>query len=650
MSTISPLLGRTSTLMSTALLRQRLQDTQRQLLVMQDQIATGRSVSRGSDAPGSVSAILHMNQSIMERQQHMVNLNHATGVLNLADASLGDVTDILIEAQQIASSQIGVGSDAETRAAQAEVIDAQIRGILEIANRQYNNLSIFGGNNGAGVDSLVFEEFLGGIRYVGSDQNLTNDVGGIGTEEFVSNGREAFGALSTRVQSHVDLDPQASPLIRLSDIDGARGQGFSAGSINLTVNGSSTAVDLSSAHTLDDIGVLINFAIEQLSPGAGSVELLPGGYTLDATAGNTITIADPAGGVAAADLGLNLSATSATVAGGDLNVRLTENTPLGDLGLFVDLASGLLITQGEQSGVADFSDAGTIQDLQNAVSALGFGVRLSINEEGNGLDIASEVSGINLSIGENGGTTADDFGLRTLSTVTELSDFRHGIGVETTKPGEPDLSFTLHDGTSFTVDLASAVNVGDVVALVQAQAATAGLTVGVDFDITMATTGNGLVITDNTVGAGDFVVGNAGLSLAAEHLGIAQVAGAGSTVTGEDTAQVRVDNMLTHLMELRAALRSNDQLGITLAGSSLEDDIDLAITSRASVGVQSRRIEDQLRMVEEQGFQDQRMLSELQDADLTEVLTKFSQLQLQLQASMQVGSSNLQLSLLDFLR
>ncbi|MEM9414898.1 MAG: flagellin [Planctomycetota bacterium] len=650
MSTISPLLGRTSSLMSSALLQQRLQDTQRELLVMQDQISTGSAVSRGSDAPGSVSAILFLNQSAMERQQQMVNLNHATGVLNLADVSLGDVTDILIEAQQIASSQIGVGSDEGTRAAQAEVIDAQLRGILEIANRQYNNLSLFGGSNSASGDGLVFEEFLGGIRYLGTDVNLFNDVGGIRDEQFTSNGFEAFGALSTRVRSQVDLDPQASPGILLSDINGARGEGFSAGSINLTVNSASTTVDLSTANSLEDVGVLINFAIEQLDPGAGSVELVQAGYTLDATPGNTITIADPQGGVAAADLGLNLSATSTTVLGSNLNVRLTENTPLGDLGIPVDLANGLLITQGERSGVADFSDAGTIQDLQNAVQALGLGVRLSINAEANGLDITSEVSGISLSVGENGGTTASDFGLRTLDNVTELSDFRNGIGVETSKPGEPDVSFSLHDGTTFTVDLASAVTVGDTIALVQAEAAANGLTVGVDFDITMATTGNGLVVTDNTAGANDFVVANAGLSLAAEHLGLVGNAGSGATIAGEDTAMVRVDNMLTHLMELRAALATNNELGITIAGSSIEEDIDQVISARAEVGVQARRIENQLRLVEDQGFQEERMLSELQDADLTEVLTKFTQLQMQLQASMQVGSSNLQLSLLDFLR
>jgi len=650
MSSISPLLGRTSTLMSTALLRQRLQDTQRELLIAQDQATTGKKVSRGSDAPGSVSAILYLNQQAIERDQHFINLNHAVGVLNLTDGSLGDVTDILIEAQQIASSQIGVGSDEETRAAQSEVIDAQLRGILEIANRQYNNLSLFGGNNGAGVDELVFEEFLGGIRYRGSTENLSNDVGGITNEQFTSNGLDAFGALSTRVQSHIDADPGASGSTRLADINGARGLGFAPGSVVVTVNAASTTVDLTTAETLADVSTRIDDAINTLSPGAGSVTLGPGGYTLNAAGGNTITLSDVPGGVTTADLGLAVTATGGSTAGADLNVRLTELTRLSDLGISLDQASGLLITQGAQSGVADFSAATTVQDLQNAVDALGLGVRLTINDDQTGLDLVSEVSGVSLSIGENGGTTASDLGLRTLSDVTRLADFRDGIGVETTPVGDPDVSFALHDGSTFTVDLAAAVNAGDVIAQVQAAATTAGLAVGVDFDIAMATTGNGLVVTDNTAGGNDFVVANAGLSQAAGHLGIAGNAGAGATIAGTDEAQVRVDNALTHLMDLRNALATNHELGITIAGSSIEEDIDAAVSARARVGVQARRIEDQLRLVEDQDLQEQKMLSELQDADLTEVLTRFSQLQVQLQASMQVGSANLQLSLLDFLR
>lgn len=650
MSTISPLLSRTSNLMSSELLRRRLQETQRELLLAQDQASTGKILSRGSDAPQNISAVLHLNQSKILREQQTLNLEHARGVLNFGDASLRDITDILIEAQQVASSQIGIGSDATTRATQAEVIQSQLAGVIDAANRQFNGLAIFGGNNGAGDGNAVFESYLGGVRYTGGDLSLANDGGALTDLTFNSNGLEAFGALSTRVATLVDLDPQADGQVLLRDINGARERGYAGGAINLTVNGTPTVVDLTTADTLDDVVTRINDAITNLDPAAGSISIGAGGYTVTANAGNTITITDSAGGTTASDLGIDLTATSASVAGGDLNVKLSERTQLSDFGTAVDFANGLLINQGENTEVADFSSATTVEDLQNVIESLNLGLRMTINDAGTGLDLVSEVSGIELSIGENGGTTAEDLGLRTFGQTTLLSDFRNGVGVQTSIAGEPDLDITLHDGTNFTVDLTAASSVADVISLTQAAALTAGLTVGVDFDIALAATGNGFEVTDNTVGGSDFSVTNAGLSFAAENLGIKVNAGAGATIAGEDQSKVRVENMFTHLQELMTSLRNNDETGITLAGSSIEDDIDSVVSARARVGVQARRVEDQLTLIQDRDIQEQTMLSQLQDADLTEVLTRFTQLQMQLQASLQVGSAAQQLSLLDFLR
>lgn len=650
MSTISPLLSRTSNLMSSELLRRRLQETQRELLLAQDQVSTGKILSRGSDAPANISAVLHLNQSKIERAQQTLNLEHARGVLNFGDASLRDITDILIEAQQVASSQIGVGSDATTRATQAEVIQAQLSGAIEAANRQFNGLAIFGGNNGSVDGSAVFESYLGGVRYTGGDLSLGNDGGALTDLTFNSNGLEAFGALSTRVATLVDLDPQADGQVLLRDINGARERGFAGGAINLTVNGTPTVVDLTTADTLDDVVTRINDAITNLDPAAGSIAIGPGGYTVTANAGSTITITDSAGGTTAADLGIDVTAASSSVAGGNLNVKLTERTQLSDFGTAIDFANGLLITQGENTEVADFSSATTVEDLQNVITSLNLGLRMTINADGTGLDMVSEVSGLELSVGENGGTTAEDLGLRTFGNTTLLSDFRNGVGVQTSVAGEPDLDITLHDGTNFTVDLTAASSVADVISLTQAAALTAGLTVGVDFDIALAATGNGFAVTDNTVGGSDFSVTNAGLSFAAENLGIKVNAGSGTTIAGADQSKVRVENMFTHLQELMSSLRNNDEAGITLAGSSIEDDIDSVVSARARVGVQARRVEDQLTLIQDRDIQEQTMLSQLQDADLTEVLTRFTQLQMQLQASLQVGSSAQQLSLLDFLR
>jgi flagellar hook-associated protein 3 FlgL len=97
-------------------------------------------------------------------------------------------------------------------------------------------------------------------------------------------------------------------------------------------------------------------------------------------------------------------------------------------------------------------------------------------------------------------------------------------------------------------------------------------------------------------------------------------------------------------------LANNDEPGITIAGSNLEDDLDDIINARAVVGVQSKALQDTQTRAEDQKLQEQSMLSNLRDADLAEVISRYQQLQVQLQASLQMTAQSLQLSLMDFLR
>src|SRR5690606_14841502 len=99
---------------------------------------------------------------------------------------------------------------------------------------------------------------------------------------------------------------------------------------------------------------------------------------------------------------------------------------------------------------------------------------------------------------------------------------------------EDDFAIELHDGTTFTVDASGLATVADLIAAIEAAAAGAGLTVGVDFDVELAAVGNGLVFTDNTVGGGDFAVRDLGTSVVATQLGIRQNAGPANTFTSTD--------------------------------------------------------------------------------------------------------------------
>ncbi len=643
-------ISRTTSQMISNRMLSTLRQTNASLFDVQRQISTGQKQSIPSDDPSNASAILFLRQGLTAREQHEENLVHSAGVLNNADQALGETTNILIEAQAIASSLINASE--EERQAEALVIDAQIKGLLDLANRQLDGVSLFGGNAGAADGGQVFEEFLGGIRYTGSDENLLADTGLVENHSFTSNGVEAFGALSSRVKTQVDLDPDSSITAKLNDLDGVFNQGIRRGPVNLTVDGTQVTVDLSDADTLGDVRSRINGAINAIDPTAGAIALGTTAFELTNTAGHTIVIADIGNAQTASDLGINLPALApggGTVFGGDINRRLTLTTVLTDLGPTVDFLGGLSITQGEQTRVADFSAAGTIQDLVNEIDRLELGLRLQINDEANGLDLISEVNGLRLSIGENGGTTAADLGIRTYGLPTALADFRDGLGIEPIT-GQDDFQLTLKNGVNFAVDASGLGTVDELITAIETAATGAGLTLGVNFSVGLATTGNGLVFQDTTGGAGTFTITRVGQSLVADQLGILKEDGAAATFQSADNATVRVENAFTHLVDLRNALLNNDTLGITLAGSSLEADTRTVTQARASVGVRAQRVERQQERSQDLGLLEQTMLSDLQDADLTEVITRFQQLQTQLQISLQMGAQNLQLSLLDFLR
>jgi len=104
-------------------------------------------------------------------------------------------------------------------------------------------------------------------------------------------------------------------------------------------------------------------------------------------------------------------------------------------GTELDQTSGLQIRNGAESYVIDISTAETVEDLLNILSGSEAGVIASINEDGNGIDVRSRRSGADFAIGENGGTTATQLGLRTFSLQTRLEDLNFGVGVDTYEGG-----------------------------------------------------------------------------------------------------------------------------------------------------------------------------------------------------------------------
>ena len=139
-----------------------------------------------------------------------------------------------------------------------------------------------------------------------------------------------------------------------------------------------------------------------------------------------------------------------------------------------------------------WSPTGTVQDMLNAINGAGLGVVAQINSAATGINILNASQGTNLSIGENGGTTAADLGVQTMALIhAAVAASITATGVQTAGGATPDFQITARDGTTFQVsDHAAATTVQDVINDINT--ATGGKVTA-----SLATTGSGIVLTDS---------------------------------------------------------------------------------------------------------------------------------------------------------
>ncbi|MGD0517175.1 MAG: flagellar hook-associated protein FlgL [Thermoguttaceae bacterium] len=210
-------------------------------------------------------------------------------------------------------------------------------------------------------------------------------------------------------------------------------------------------------------------------------------------------------------------------------------------GKALDLKSGLQITNGGSTFTVSLAGCQTVEDVLNAVNA-NSGLLAEINSAKDGISIRSRDSGCDFMIGENGGTTAAQLGLRTFTEDTKLSDLNYGTGVKVAGSGSAsggvDFTITLSDGTALPIDVSGATTVGDVIDLINNDSNNNGKLIA-----RLNTYGNGIELVDNSGGTGTLTVANSESSTAAADLGLipkgqAKSASAALTYTAELTSTV----------------------------------------------------------------------------------------------------------------
>ena len=193
-------------------------------------------------------------------------------------------------------------------------------------------------------------------------------------------------------------------------------------------------------------------------------------------------------------------------------------TTAGGSGTNLDPA-GLQIVNGGQTYNISFNGDKTVGDLLNTLNGSGAAVLAEINPSRHGINILSRLSGSDFSIGENGGQTATQLGVRTFTGSTTLAQLNYGNGVQQPRHPVPISLSSVPTAPNWPSRVGSDKTIQDVINTINndpnnqgANAVTAELN----------TTGNGITLSTNAPsnGTAQLSVIEENSSHAAQELGL----------------------------------------------------------------------------------------------------------------------------------
>jgi len=613
----------------------------------QNRLSSGLKLNAPSEDPVLASRATQLSEVLEQQNQILENISHADSVLSATDSAIGEINDLLTDAHNIALTMINSTSSSEERQAEAQLILGIIDQLVTVGNRRYGDIHLFGGLQ---TQQAPFTQNQGVAEYRGDTGNLLAHVDAGQDTAINLTGAELFGALTGKVAGYVDLDPALTTDTRIVDMAGTGSSAIQLGTIHISLTSPAVSftVDLSTADTAGDVIDMINGAAEQagLTVGAGNqfnIDFNPAlnGFQIDVNAG-TVTVADVGDAVTARDLGIE--GTGASIVGADLKPQVTAMTTIASLFSGAGAVLGnIRIANGSLSADIDLSTATTVQDILNKINAAGLEVQAQINDAGTGIDVINLASGLEMTIGEVAGTTADTLGIRSLYGGTLLSDLNQGRGVQILE-GKDDLKITAKDGNAFTVNLDGSTTIQDVIDKINAAAGAAGVAI----TASLTTTGNGVSIVDGTGGGGSLAITRENMSYAIDGLGLDKTTG-GLEIVSDDTNGIVPDSVFSALHDLYEGLMHDDDILIGEAASKLETFARTASQLQGEVGSRSKAMHTRLEFTQDAVVSTQALLSQVKDLDYTEAITQFQQAQTALQANLMTGSRLMQMSLMDFI-
>jgi flagellar hook-associated protein 3 FlgL len=111
-----------------------------------EKLSTQKNINRPSDDPIGTNTVLDFRTSKAAIEQYKSNIDDVKGWINLTETKLSSISDIIIQASEIALSQGSATASSETRKIAAETLSPLIDEIRSLANSKYGDSYLFGGS------------------------------------------------------------------------------------------------------------------------------------------------------------------------------------------------------------------------------------------------------------------------------------------------------------------------------------------------------------------------------------------------------------------------------------------------------------------------------------------------------------------------
>ncbi|TWU60065.1 Flagellar hook-associated protein 3 [Rubripirellula tenax] len=642
---------RTSTPLTTQRLLFQLNNDQLAIQRQYDQLSTGQRVLRLGDDPAAANRAISLHRGIDQSNQLVRNATSTRSFYQAADDSLANIDDALIQARAVAvQGAQNVISDDE-RAALAASIQQSINAVFSAGNSMFRDHELTGGFLNPG-ESFNFDG--NDIVFSGKGAIGRTDIGFGKPVDINVNANGTLGANAVLVEGK-PLNASLDHETRLVDL--RKGLGVVPGQIKLSGGGNFVDVDLRSAATIGDVADVLSTVV--LDGRKLSATLTDDGIRIEYSDGlaGTLAIEDGIGSTMARDLSIKNpgGVIAPPVIGDRLSPRVTKATKISDLagGLGVDLSAGLQIKQGDRTFTINFDGAEDLSDVLIAINRSDADVKAELDESGGRIVLRSLRSGVDYSIGENGGQTAAALGIRSADGDTKLTSIGRGRGMTLNSNG-PDLTISRPDGRVIQLDLDGTETINDVINRIRNHPDnqdTRRILVNLN-DI-----GNGIQL-KAPPGANKLTVRQIGISDAGTRLGLIPtgksentggVVGSVDTIIGTDYATRDAGGALDTLLRLKSAVATGDGNEIERLQAKIDVDLDRASRTRGQVGVWTQTLDQLKATTESRVIQLKGQLSDEVDADLTTVISELSQRQVALEASMRVIGQTSQMTVLNYL-